>query len=266
MNPKVSVLMSVYNGTQYLREAMDSILAQTFADFEFLIVDDCSTDNSPAILKEYADKDSRVRVITNEFNLGLTKNLNKMISESRGEYLARFDCDDVSLPDRFKDQVAYLNEHAQCGMVSLWADVIDGQGQYVRTIKYPTTNSELQKALIRYNPFFHPGLMMRKSAVLDVGPYDATWRFAQDYELYFRIAKKYELGNVPRVLLKYRETGGSITGSKNKQQIGFVIKAKKKAISEGQYPKWNYVYLGKQYVSQMLPVPLKRFIKKILAR
>lgn len=263
MNPKISVIMSVYNGARYLKEAIDSILSQTFTDFEFLIVDDCSNDNSPQILEEYAKKDNRIRIITNEFNLGLTKNLNKMIKESKGYYIARFDCDDISLPERFTEQVQYLDEHQKCGVVSLWADIIDGQGKYSRTIKYPTSDSDLRNALIQYNPFFHPGIMVRKEVFDSVGLYDESWRFAQDYELYFRIAKKYELGNVSKILLKYRETGGSITGSKNKQQIALVLKAKKKAIKEGQYSKWNYVHLLRSYIAWVLPVRIKKIIKKI---
>ncbi len=263
MNPKVSVIMSVYNGAEYLREAIDSILNQTFSDFEFLIVDDCSNDNSPQILEEYVKKDNRVRIITNEFNLGLTKNLNTAIRQAKGEYIARFDCDDVSLPERFVEQVNYLNEHPRCGVVSMWADIIDGSGKHTRTIKYPTNDNDLRKALISYNPFFHPGIMLRREVFDTVGFYDESWRFAQDYELYFRIAKKYELANIPKILLNYRETGGSITGSKNKLQVGFVLKAKKKAIREGQYSKWNYIHLIRSYIAWILPVKFKKIIKKI---
>ncbi len=263
MNPKVSVIMSVYNGARYLKEAIDSILNQTFSDFEFLIVDDCSNDNSPQILEEYAKKDNRVRIITNEFNLGLTKNLNTAIRQAKGEYIARFDCDDVSLPDRFKEQVEYLDSHKECGVVSMWADVIDGNGKKTRTIKYPTTDQDLRKVLISYNPFFHPGIMLRKEVFDTVGLYDESWRFAQDYELYFRIAKKYKLANIPKILLLYRETGGSITGGKNKLQVGFVLKAKKKAIQEGQYSKWNYVHLLRTYSALVVPVTIRKMIKKI---
>lgn len=263
-NPKVSVIMSVYNGAKYLREAVDSILSQSFLDFEFVIIDDCSNDNSPAILKEYSEQDSRVRVITNEFNLGLTKNLNKAVREARGEYLARFDCDDVSLPDRFKEQVEFLDKNKNCGMVGLWADVIDGNGKYLRTIKYPIANDELKKDLIKYNPFFHPGIMMRKEALVNIGLYNESWRFAQDYEMYFRMAKKYEVANIPKILLKYRETGGSITGKKNKQQVELVLKAKLNAIKSGQYSKSSYVHLWKPYLSWILPVGVRRFVKKII--
>jgi glycosyltransferase involved in cell wall biosynthesis len=263
-NPKVSVLMSVYNGAKYLREAIESILSQTFTDFEFLIVNDCSNDNSPSILKEYANKDSRIRVITNEFNLGLTRNLNKMVREARGEYLARFDCDDISAPSRFEKQVQLLDAQLSVGMVSLWAYVIDGNGNYVRTIKYPTLDKDLRKALIQYNPFFHSGLMLRKAAIIDAGLYDETWRFAQDYELYFRIAKKWEIANVPEVLLKYRETENSITVDKNRKQVEFALKAKLKALREGQYSKWNYIHLLRLYISWLIPVGLKRAAKKLI--
>ncbi len=263
LHPKVSVIMSVYNGALYLREAIDSILGQTFRDFEFLIVDDCSNDNSPEILAEYAKKDSRIRVITNEFNLGLTKNLNRMIREAKGEYLARFDCDDISLPARFEEQVKLLDANPSVGMTSLWADVIDDKGAYVRTIKYPTTDADLRKALIQYNPFFHPGLMVRTTAIVEAGLYDEEWKFAQDYEMYFRIAKKYQLANVPAVLLKYREAESSITGSKNRKQVGFVLKAKMKALREGQYSKWNYFHLLRHYISWIVPIKIKKFVKRV---
>ena len=262
MNPKISVVMSVYNGARYLKEAIDSILNQTFTDFEFLIVDDCSNDNSPQILKEYSEKDNRIKIITNEFNLGLTKNLNKMIKDSKGEYLARFDCDDVSLPNRFEEQVKFLDPHTNVAMISSWANIMNEQGKIFKTIKYPIENIELKKALIKYNPFFHPSVMMRKSAVENVGPYDESWRFAQDYELWLRISEKYEIANVPKVLLNYRETSGSITGSKNKLQTGFVMKAKRMAIKRGQYPKWNYIFLFRQYINLFVPVKVRKFIKK----
>lgn len=261
--PKVSLIMSVYNAAAYLEEAMDSILSQTFTDFEFIIFDDSSNDNTPAILKAYADKDARIRIVTNEVNMGLTKNLNRGIRLARGTYIARFDGDDVSLPTRFEKQVAFLDAHPHVGVISMWADVIDGSGRVTRTIKYPTTDAELRRAMIHYNPFFHPGLMMRKDAAVEAGLYNPVWKQAQDYELYFRIAKKHELANIPEVLLKFRETSGSITAKKNRRQVAFALEAKKKAIREGQYPKWNYIYLWRSYVSWVIPVGIKRFFKRL---
>jgi len=263
MNPKVSILMSVYNGARDLREAVDSILKQSFTDFEFIIVNDASNDNSPAILNEYAAKDKRIKLINNEFNLGLTKNLNKAIRESKGEYLARFDSDDISYPDRLKMQVEFLDKNPNCALVGTWSDIIDGSGKIMRTVKYPTSSNDVKKVLIRYNPFFHSSAMFRKSAVNAVGPYDESWRFAQDYELWLRIAEKYDIANIPQVLLGYRETGGSITASKNRAQVGFVLKAKLRALKRGQYSKFNYIHLLRSYISWVFPVWLKRFAKKL---
>ncbi|HSE56534.1 MAG TPA: hypothetical protein VLB02_00380, partial [Candidatus Paceibacterota bacterium] len=123
---------------------------------------------------------------------------------------------------------------------------------------------ELKRVLIKYNPFFHPGIMVRRKVFDAVGFYDEAWRFAQDYELYFRVAKLFELANVPQVLLRYRETFGSITGSKNRKQIGFVLKAKRKAIREGQYSRIHYFDLLHTYISWILPIWIKRFFKKIV--
>jgi len=106
--PKISVIMSVYNGEKYLGEAIDSVLGQTFTDFDFIIVNDGSTDGSPGIIQSY--RDERIRVINNEKNIGLTKSLNKAIKESGGEYIARQDADDISLPERFEEQVWFLEE------------------------------------------------------------------------------------------------------------------------------------------------------------
>ncbi len=253
--------MSVYNGAQYLMEAIDSILNQTFSDFEFIIVNDASNDNSPAILAEYAAKDKRIKIINNELNLGLTKNLNKAIKESKGEYLARFDADDISYPDRFKLEVKFLDENKSCVLVGTWAEVIDGKGKIIRTVKYLTSSKDLKKVLIQYNPFFHSSAMIRKRALNDVGLYDESWIFAQDYELWLRIAQKYDIANIPQVLLKYRETADSITGSKSRRQVGFVLKAKMEALRRGQYFKFNYIYLLRSYISWILPVQLKRFLK-----
>lgn len=255
--------MSVYNGARDLREAIESILNQSFADFEFIIINDASNDNSPEIINEYAAKDNRIRVINNEFNLGLTKNLNRAIKESKGEYLARFDCDDISYPERFKMQAEFLDKNPNCALVGAWADIVDDNGKIMRTVKYPTDSKDLKKVLISYNPFFHSLAMFRKSAIDAVGPYDESWRFAQDYELWLRIAEKYNIANIPQVLLGYRETTGSITASKNRKQVGFVLKAKMKALKRGQYSKLNYLHLLRSYISWVLPVWLKRFAKKL---
>lgn len=264
MNPKVSVLMSVYNGSDFLESAINSILNQTFTDFEFLVVDDDSTDFSLEMIFAWAKKDSRISVIRNDMNIGLTKSLNKAIKEAKGEYIARIDADDISLPDRLTEQVAFLDNNKGFALVGSWAEIVDDKNNILRSVKYPTESITIKKDLIKYNPFFHSSVMIRKSVLEDVGLYNEGFRFAQDYELYFRIAKKYDLANIPTVLVKYREMRNSITGSKNRKQMGFVIKAKLKALYNRQYPKWCYFYLLKSCLAWLMPVGIKRGIKKLL--
>ncbi len=263
MKPKISVIMSVYNGVRHVKEAINSVLQQTFTDFEFLIIDDASRDDTASLLEEYKNRDGRIKIITNQHNIGLTKSLNKGIKESRGAYIARLDADDICLPERFAKQVSFMENHPVCGMTSVWAEIIDDSGNYKRTIKYPTENNKLKKALIHYNPFFHSGLLVRKSVFDTVGLYDEDWKFAQDYELYFRISKKFDIANIPEVLLKYRESARSVTGSKNRKQISFVLRAKRKAIRDGQYAKIHYFSLFRNYLAWILPVAMKRFLKNL---
>ena len=262
VNPKVSVIMSVYNGAKYLDQAIDSILNQTFSFFEFLIIDDLSTDSSLSMISAFAAKDSRIKIIKNNENIGLTKSLNKAIREAKGEYLARIDADDLSYPDRLTEQVAFLDNNKSFALVGSWAEIIDDQNAVLRTVEYPVESNSLKKVLIKYNPFFHSSIMIRKSVLDDVGLYNETYKFAQDYELYFRIAKKYNIANIPAVLIKYREIANSITGNKNRKQIGFVIKAKLKSIRDGQYSKLYYFYMIRSYLAWLLPVQLKKIIKK----
>src|SRR5258707_849690 len=129
MSPRVSVVMSVYNGEKYLGEAVDSILAQTFTDFEFIIIDDGSEDRSPELIEAYVD--SRISFLRNEKNVGLTRSLNKGLQVASGEYIARMDCDDVSLPDRFAKQVAFMDANSGVGACGTWALDIDGAGKVI---------------------------------------------------------------------------------------------------------------------------------------
>ena len=255
--------MSSYDGSQYLRTAVESVLSQTFSDFEFLIIDDASKDDTLALFKEYQKKDNRIQIVENKTNQGLTKNLNTLIKMSKGEYLARFDDDDVSFPQRFAAQAQYLDAHPECALVGSWAEIINENGDVIRTVKYPTEPAVLKKDLIKYNPFFHPAIMMRKDAVDAIGDYDEHFRYAQDYELYLRLSKKYAIANVGEILIQYRENKSSITTTKNKAQVGFVIEAKYKALRDGDYPWYEYRQLIRLCVIYMLPAGVKKFFRNI---
>lgn len=254
--------MSVYNGQDYLSEAIDSILSQTFSDFEFIIINDASTDNTQQILDRYRDR--RIRVFTNKNNIGLTKSLNKGIASARGEYLARMDADDLSHSDRLMSQYIFLQNHKDYGLVGTWGVKISSSGEKVGELRYPTSDGNLRKALIRFNPFIHSSIMIRKRVLEKTGLYDESWVFAQDYELYFRLIKYCRIANIPDILVAQRQTKFSITSSKNRQQTIYAIRARSKAIKEGLYPRTAYFYLLRPFLSFILPIYFRKIIKKFI--
>lgn len=200
-NPRVTVLMAVYNGEAYLSEAIDSILRQTFQDFEFLIVDDASTDQSLKIIQ--AQGNPSIRLVCNDENLGLAASLNRGLDLARGEYVARMDCDDVSLPTRLAKQVAFLDTNPDIGGCGTWVRYLaNGAGKVVR---YPS-DPEIIRAGLLFNPLVaHPSVMLRKEPFSRYGLcYDPTLRRSQDYELWSRAAHHLLFSNVQEVLLLYR--------------------------------------------------------------
>jgi glycosyltransferase involved in cell wall biosynthesis len=213
MTPRVTVLMSVYNGERYLREAINSILNQTFDDFEFIIVDDGSTDNSPQIISAYDDE--RIRLIRNERNMGLTASLNKGLDLARGEYVARMDCDDVSLPERLAKQVAFMDANSGVGASSTDALDIDAEGNVLRR-RTTLTGAGLENFYWR-TPLIHPSAIIRFSQFKDLR-YDERIRYAQDYDLWLRIKERSNLANLAECLLLYRVHDESITGAQAVEQ------------------------------------------------
>jgi len=196
---KISVIMSVYNGERYLREAIDSVLNQTFTDFEFIIVNDGSTDSSLKIIQSYDDK--RIRLIENDKNIGLTKSLNKAIKQSQGEYIARQDADDISLPGRFKAQLRYFEQHSEVALLGTSVYHINEQG---KTIGRVIVLAKPSRSLLKENEFNHGSTMFKKVVVDRLGGYNELLRYSQDYELWLRMAKYYEVSNLTQALYKLR--------------------------------------------------------------
>ena len=218
-HPRLSVLMSVYNGERYLREAVESILDQTFTDFEFIVVDDGSTDSTWSILSDYAARDARIVLIRNPVNIGLTRSLNKGLALAQGEYIARQDADDVSLPRRLERQLSYLEQHREVGGLGTWAEIIDEENTAVRTIRTPTEHAEICAQLLLWNPLIHTSLCARRSSIDVIGGYNAEIPYAQDYDLWWRLSRVQRLACLPQVLVKKRErTPGSITDRHQAEQ------------------------------------------------
>ena len=210
--PKVSVLMGVYNGSPYLREAIDSILGQTFEDFEFLIIDDGSTDDSVEIIRSYSDP--RIKLHLNDGNIGLTKSLNVGLSLARGELIARQDADDISLPNRFTKQVEFMDQHAEVSVLGAQVQLID---ETSRPINRPTWKKLSSPIGLKWqsmfdSPFIHSSVMMRHAVVWQKeNGYDENFRTSQDFELWSRLSEKYLLQNLADTLLKFRQCENSVS-------------------------------------------------------
>jgi GT2 family glycosyltransferase len=230
--PLVSVLMSVYNGQQYLVEAIESIRSQTFTGFEFIILDDASSDDTWNILESYAKKDARITLIHNEENIGLTRSLNKGLSVARGKYIARQDADDVALPQRFEEQVGYLEKHPQVVLVSCNLDVIDDQGRVVGQFLRACDPQFVSWFLLFLNQLGgHSQVVFRREAAVKIGGYSESCRYSQDYELWLRLDQVGEIAILPVVLQRWRQHEKSISGSVRQDQEEYQLHISKQFLT-----------------------------------
>ncbi len=200
--PKVTVLMSVYNGEKYLREAINSILNQTFKDFEFLIINDGSTDRTAEILQSY--QDSRIKITNNEKNIGLTKSLNKGLKMAKSEYIARMDADDRSFPKRLGEEVELLDTNPKVGLVGTCYEITDEDDKSFGIAKCPITDKEIRRRLLEGNAFGHGSVMFRRECIDNIGSYRPEFRYGQDFDLFLRISEKYGVANISEPLYKFR--------------------------------------------------------------
>jgi glycosyltransferase involved in cell wall biosynthesis len=214
--PVISVLLPVYNGELYLAESIDSILNQTWTDFELIIINDGSQDGSSDIIKGYVDQ--RIRYYEHE-NIGLAATLNRGIDLSAGTFIARQDHDDLSKPERLAKQVDYLEAHPECALLGTWADIWKDDQASGRFLQHPTDSALINLELLLTNPFVHSSVMMRKECLQNVGGYavDPSRQPPEDYELWSRLARRHEVANIPESLVIYREVVGSISRSTDRQ-------------------------------------------------
>jgi hypothetical protein len=204
--------MAVYNGARHLHEAIESTLGQTYGDFEFIIVDDGSTDNSRDIVASYADH--RIRLLTNERNLGLTLSLNRGLDASTGELVARQDADDVSEPERLARQVAYLERERDIAVLGTWYTKIDLDGRQIGERRLPCAPVDIRWAMLFHCPLIHSAVVFRRSALAaTTGFYDEAFVYAQDYDLWSRAAGRLLLANVGERLVRLRISPTSMTAT-----------------------------------------------------
>lgn len=210
--PQLSVIMSVYNGERYLSEAIDSILSQSYKDFEFIIINDCSTDNTQKILEEYQQNDARIKIYTKEKNIGLTgfiQNLNLGISLAQGKYIARMDADDIALPERFIKQTNFLEKNPNIFIVGSQINLINEKNEIIGEKIGAVNHKDIVKRMEKSIQLFHPAIMFRNT---NDTRYRDKFQFCEDYDLYLNLITQGKLfANINEKLLHYRILDKSIS-------------------------------------------------------
>ncbi|TVQ19765.1 MAG: glycosyltransferase family 2 protein [Leptolyngbya sp. DLM2.Bin15] len=218
-SPTVSVVLPVYNAERYVAQSIESVLSQTFTDFELLIGDDCSSDRSLDIINHYAAQDARIQVIQNPENYGGGKTRNCLIAQAKGTYVAAMDADDISLPDRLALQVQFLEDHPEVVCLGGAHDLIDGDGRLLTRLHLPEQDEEIQSlALAGHGSICHPCAMIRRSVLKDLGGYDEAMISAQDLDLWLRLGERGQLANLPDAILKYRLHANSVSQNRSLEQ------------------------------------------------
>lgn len=210
--PKVSVIMAVYNGEKYIADTIESILNQTLQNFEFIIVNDASTDNTESIIRTYMKNDSRIKLINNEINSERSFSRNKGLEIARGESISIVDADDISLSEKLEKQVKFLDENQDVGFVGTSWYTIDENGCELSFHQCPDSS---RKEAVHFTCF--PSIMVRKECLDAIGTYRAVFEPAEDYDLWLRVAEKYNIGNIKEPLFKYRVHGESSTAKQKLQ-------------------------------------------------
>jgi len=215
--PTVSVVMSVFNGERFLQEAVESILHQSFREFEFIIIDDGSTDDSASILDSYQTYDARVKVHHKEHS-GLIESLNQSCGLAQCKYIARMDADDIASKDRLNRQVAFMDAHPEIGVLGGAVEWIDASGNSLGTHRYPAEDRQIKATLLEGCALWHPTVVFRREAFILAGGYRSVAVDAEDYDLWLRIADRCQLANLEAVVLKYRIHPSQVSMRKTAQQ------------------------------------------------
>jgi len=224
---KISIIMPVYNAEKFVSFAIKSVLNQTYGDFEFIIIDDCSTDESYKIIKEFASSDNRIRIIRNNENIKIVKSLNIGLKAAKGEFVARIDADDIWFEDKLEIQLGVFEKNKDLFLLGTTKIQIDGNGKILKSNeRHIYSYEEIQKNILKYNLFCHSSVMYKRDLVNRVGYYNEKYKNSEDYDYWIRIIKNHKSMILQQALVYYRLTEGMVSFVKRKQQYIFVIKAK----------------------------------------
>ena len=217
--PFVTVFTPNYNNSKYISETIESVINQDYPNFEYLIIDDSSSDQSWKIIQKYAKKDNRIKIIRNERNLGIVKTRNKGFKNRspKSKYFAIIDSDDISLLNRLRIQVEFLEKNQDYGLVGSNIFIIDEESVIIGYRDYPSNDNEIRKKIMRFNPFAQSSILIRTKAINQAGFYDEKWHVCQDYDYWLRIGINWNLANIDKPLIKYRisKTQVKFTNLKN---------------------------------------------------
>lgn len=216
--------MPTYNNAAFLPAALESVLRQSFGDWELLVINDASSDNTDDILEIFKNKDRRIFVWNNQANRGLTRNLNFALGKAKGQYIARLDSDDIWSDNRkLQKQADFLNHNPGCCLVGSWAEAFGADNKKSFAIKYPTADREIRGQLLLRNCFVHSSILARKASLLAAGGYDLKWQYIEDYALWMKLGLSGSLANLPEIMVRYRLNNVGITRTKNSGQIRNVL-------------------------------------------
>ena len=259
----ISVIMSVYNADKYLRESIESILNQTFTNFEFIIINDASTDNSLKIIEEYKKKDKRIILISNENNAGLASSLNLGIKQSKYDFIARMDADDISEPERLEKQLGFLLDNKHIDILGTFASIIDEDGEITAKQKMPLSHYEIVKMLVKLNPIIHPTIIFRKMALNRINFYNPKFsqNAPEDYELWFRAVKSGLIFyNLPEYLIRYRINNSHLSRKNLSFRVNeFKIRLKGYKLLKVSF--YKYIYLFVPLILGIAPAALYHRLK-----
>jgi glycosyltransferase involved in cell wall biosynthesis len=254
--------MSVYNGQDYLRQALDSLVNQTLTDREIVVVDDGSTDGSAEILDSYGNQ---LRV-HRQANRGQTRALNTGLHLARGKYIARMDQDDVAEPERLQKQAEFLEAHPEVGLLGSAYHEMDATGHVFRTVYPPTDDGALRTTLVKYNPFMHSAVMFCRDLLEQTGYYDESERYRhfQDLDLWIRLAQHSQMANLPDPLMRRRVHLASASAIRDNARLRNDIELRRRAIRAFNLPPWYWWYVFRAAVGLRLPLPIRTFVRRLM--
>jgi glycosyltransferase involved in cell wall biosynthesis len=257
--PAVSVLMAAHDGAPWITQAVASVLAQSAGDLELIVIDDGSADATPDLLA--AVRDGRLRV-ERQVRMGLTRSLNRALGLARAPLVARLDADDWALPERLERQRAFLDAHADVGLLGTGAREVDAAGRVLATVTPPADDAALRRALIRRNPFVHSSIVARRALLERAGGYDERLPVAQDYDLWMRLSGLTRLASLPEPLVVRRRLPGAVSVQRDGDRLRAETRVRWRAVRAGTYPWWCAVFAARPALALALPLPVRRAVRR----